>query len=128
MRRRRFAWLLLILLPALLSACDGNKKSVISPHSGPGKPAYGDALVVGSIGEPSTLIPLLASDSASFDIAGLVYNGLVRYDKNLRLEGELAKNWIFHPMVSPLPSTCATGLNGMTAGTSLPMTCSIPIW
>ena len=33
---------------------------------------YGDAIVVGSIGEPSTLIPLLASDSASHDVAGLV--------------------------------------------------------
>ena len=97
MRRRLLAWLPLILLPALLSACDGNKKSVTSPHSGPGKPAYGDALVVGSIGEPSTLIPLLASDSASFDIAGLVYNGLVRYDKYLRLEGELAENWDVSP-------------------------------
>jgi peptide/nickel transport system substrate-binding protein len=59
----------------------------------PAKPAYGDAIVVGSIGEPSTLIPLLASDSASHDVAGLIYNGLVRYDKNLRLEGELARSW-----------------------------------
>ncbi len=97
MRRRLLAWLPLILLPALLSACDGNKKSAISSHSGPGKPAYGDALVVGSIGEPSTLIPILASDSASFDIAGLVYNGLVRYGKFLRLEGELAENWDVSP-------------------------------
>ncbi|HKZ17787.1 MAG TPA: peptide-binding protein [Geobacteraceae bacterium] len=58
-----------------------------------GKPAYGDAIVVGSIGEPSTLIPLLASDSASHEVSGLVYNALVRYDKNLRLEGELAQAW-----------------------------------
>jgi peptide/nickel transport system substrate-binding protein len=57
------------------------------------KPAYGGAIIVGSIGEPSTLIPLLASDSASHEVAGLVYNGLVRYDKNLRLEGELARSW-----------------------------------
>jgi peptide/nickel transport system substrate-binding protein len=97
MRRRLLAWLPLLILPALLSACDGNKKSVTSTHPGPGKPAYGDAIVVGSIGEPSTLIPILASDSASFDIAGLVYNGLVRYDKYLRLEGELAENWDVSP-------------------------------
>lgn len=97
MRRRLLVWLPLLLLPALLSVCDGNKIKVTSPHSGPGKPAYGDAIVVGSIGEPSTLIPILASDSASFDIAGLVYNGLVRYDKYLRLEGELAENWDVSP-------------------------------
>jgi peptide/nickel transport system substrate-binding protein len=58
-----------------------------------GPPAYGDALVTGSIGEPSNLIPILSSDSASSDVAGLVYNGLVRYDKNLKLEGDLAKSW-----------------------------------
>jgi len=97
MRRKWLAWLPLLLLPALLSACDSNKKGAASHHAGPGKPAYGDALVVGSIGEPSTLIPILASDSASFDIAGLVYNGLVRYDKYLRLEGELAEKWDVSP-------------------------------
>lgn len=94
MRRRSLVWLPLLLLPALLLACDGNKKSITIPHSGPGKPAYGDALIVGSIGEPSTLIPLLASDSASHEIASLVYNGLVKYDKNLRLVGDLAESWV----------------------------------
>lgn len=62
-----------------------------------GPPAYGDALVTGSIGEPSNLIPILSSDSASSDIAGLVYNGLVRYDKNLKIEGDLAKSWEVSP-------------------------------
>ena len=61
------------------------------------KPAYGDSFVVGSIGEPSNLIPILASDSASHDVAGQVFNGLVRYDKNLRLEGELAESWDISP-------------------------------
>ena len=53
----------------------------------------GDALVVASIGEPSTLVPILAADSASAHICGLVFNGLVKYDKNLRLVGDLAKRW-----------------------------------
>ncbi|MDO3379450.1 peptide-binding protein [Geoalkalibacter halelectricus] len=57
------------------------------------EPAYGDTIIQGSIGEPSTLIPALASDSASSDINGLVYSGLVRYDKNLEIEGELAESW-----------------------------------
>jgi len=30
---------------------------------------------------PATGFPLLASDKPSHDIAGLVYNGLVKYDK-----------------------------------------------
>src|SRR5689334_4570929 len=91
----RRGWLASLLLPLLLllAGCDGGKDAAAPVVRGPGTPAYGDALVVGSIGEPSTLIPLLASDSASHDVAGQVYNGLVRYDKNLNLEGDLARSW-----------------------------------
>src|SRR6266702_673259 len=91
----RSGWLasLLALSLVFLVACDGKKSAAPSVQRGPGTPTYGDALVVGSIGEPSTLIPLLASDSASHEVAGQIYNGLVRYDKNLNLEGELAESW-----------------------------------
>ncbi len=90
-------WFAALLFCCILAGCNGDKPQErrISRSSGP--PAYGDAIVVGSIGEPSTLIPLLATDSASFDIAGLVYNGLVRYDKNLKLEGDLARSWDVSP-------------------------------
>ncbi|MBN1587203.1 MAG: peptide-binding protein [Candidatus Omnitrophica bacterium] len=53
----------------------------------------GDALVTGSIGEPRNLISILVSDSGSSQVTGLVYSGLVRYDKDLELEGELARSW-----------------------------------
>ncbi len=56
-------------------------------------PAYGDAIIEGSIGDASNLLPPLASDSASFAIIGLVYNGLVKYDANLNLVGDLAESW-----------------------------------
>ncbi|KAA0257758.1 peptide-binding protein [Deferribacter autotrophicus] len=55
--------------------------------------AYGDALVEGSIGDASNLIPILATDSASHSVAGLIYNGLLKYDKNLNLVGDLAEKW-----------------------------------
>ncbi len=97
MKERLVIWLPLLLFLTLLSACDANKQRTVNPHRGPGTPAYGDAIVVGSIGQPSTLIPLLASDSASQDIAGLIYNGLVRYDKNLKLESDLAESWDISP-------------------------------
>ncbi|MBI3379057.1 MAG: peptide-binding protein [Nitrospirae bacterium] len=57
------------------------------------EPAYGDALIVGSIGEPSNLIYMLASDSASHDIAGLMFNGLVKYHTDLSVIGDLAESW-----------------------------------
>ncbi|MBN2108030.1 MAG: peptide-binding protein, partial [Deltaproteobacteria bacterium] len=55
--------------------------------------SYGDRLVVGAIGEPSILIPMLASDSASHDVSGLCYNGLVKYDTDLTIIGDLARSW-----------------------------------
>lgn len=57
------------------------------------KPAYGDMMIRGSIGDASVLLPVLASDSGSFDITGLIYNGLVKYDKDIRLTGDLAEKW-----------------------------------
>lgn len=54
---------------------------------------YGDAVVVGSIGDASILIPMLATDATSHEIAGLIFNGLVKYDKDLNLVGDLAESW-----------------------------------
>lgn len=54
---------------------------------------YGDALISGSIADARTLIPILASDSASGDVCGLLYNGLVKYDKDINLTGDLAESW-----------------------------------
>ena len=60
-------------------------------------PAYGDLFIDASIGDASTLLPPLASDSASADIIGLVYNRLLKYDGDLNLVGELAKSWKVSP-------------------------------
>jgi peptide/nickel transport system substrate-binding protein len=54
---------------------------------------YGDAYVDSSIGDASILNPVLMSDSASNDICGLVFNGLVKYDKNIQMVGDLAESW-----------------------------------
>ncbi|HYA14799.1 MAG TPA: ABC transporter substrate-binding protein, partial [Syntrophales bacterium] len=56
-------------------------------------PAYGDIIVEGSIGDASNLIPILSSDSTSHGIASMVYNGLVKYDKDINIEGDLAESW-----------------------------------
>lgn len=54
---------------------------------------YGDSIVVASSGDARTLVPILASDSASSDICGKVFNGLVKYDKNVNIVGSLAQSW-----------------------------------
>ncbi|MDD5166237.1 MAG: peptide-binding protein [Candidatus Omnitrophica bacterium] len=54
---------------------------------------YGDAIVAGSIADARTLIPILASDSASSEVSSMVFNGLVKYDKDINLIGDLAESW-----------------------------------
>ena len=57
-------------------------------------PVNGDTLVEGSIGDASNLIPMLASDSASHRVAGLIFDGMLTYDKTLsELEPRLAARW-----------------------------------
>ena len=54
---------------------------------------YGDAIVSASISDARTLVPILASDSASAEICAMVFNGLIKYDKNLNLAPDLAESW-----------------------------------
>jgi peptide/nickel transport system substrate-binding protein len=91
-----FFGLLLLTILLFFSACSGGNKAeekTIEPGSALDQPAYGDAIRVGSIGDASNLIPILASDSASHAITDLVYNGLVKYNKNIEIVGDLAERW-----------------------------------
>ena len=54
---------------------------------------YGDAFVTASIADARTLIPILASDAASAEICSMLFNGLVKYDKDITLVGDLAEDW-----------------------------------
>ncbi|WP_281951554.1 peptide-binding protein [Nitrosophilus kaiyonis] len=44
---------------------------------------------------PSRINPILATDSASGEISGWIFNSLVKYDKNGNIVGDLAKNFKF---------------------------------
>ena len=88
---------LLFLSIVFVMACD-KAPSADKPHERDAViPAYGDIMVRGDIGDASNLIPLLASDSPSHNIAGLVYNGLVKYDKDMKIIGDLAESWEVSP-------------------------------
>lgn len=58
-------------------------------------PAFGDALVTASIGEPVTLVPIVAQDAPSHQVIGQIFNGLVKYDRDMQLVGDLAEHWEF---------------------------------
>jgi len=102
MRRKVYSILILVLTAALLFGCgsdndsasDSPKKDAPAASSAvPATPEYGGRYVTGSIGEPSNLIPRLASDSASNDIAELIYVAPLRLNKDLELVPWAAKSF-----------------------------------
>ena len=48
---------------------------------------------IGTIGEPSTLNPIQQADSASGQVAGFMFNGLLKYNQDLEVVGDLAASW-----------------------------------
>ena len=76
-----------------LSGCSEKKQRTTERNLSDSGPAYGDIIVEGSIGDASNLIPLLSSDSTSHGISSLVFNGLVKYDKDINIVGDLAESW-----------------------------------
>jgi peptide/nickel transport system substrate-binding protein len=81
-----------VLMAVIISGCQSQEKE--PDYRGPDTgPTYGDLFIDGSIGDASTLLPPLASDAASAAINGLIYNGLLKYDGDLNLVGDLAQSW-----------------------------------
>jgi peptide/nickel transport system substrate-binding protein len=91
--QRDTLFVLLLLAAFLLAACNRTDDGRLPGVEQVTTPAYGDTFIEASIGDASTLLPVLASDSASSTINSLVYNGLIRYDKNLEVVGDLAESW-----------------------------------
>ena len=57
---------------------------------------FSSTLQLATSANPSRLNPLLATDSASSEITGFLFNGLVKYDKeNKEIIGDLAKRFYF---------------------------------
>ncbi len=52
-----------------------------------------NTFVEASIGDARRLNPVIANDGASGTINDQVFNGLVKYDKDIKLVGDLAKSW-----------------------------------
>ncbi len=73
-------WLIIVML-GLLAAC--GQKAERNPNS----------FVESSIGDARRLNPVIANDSASGTINDQVFNGLVKYDKDIKLIGDLAERW-----------------------------------
>ena len=104
MRPAHAAFFALVIGALLLGGCDSPSKEgpkarnaaadpVATQAAPPGEPVPGGRIVMATIGEPSNLIPPLASDSASHEVADLLYVSLLRYDKDIKLECMAAERY-----------------------------------
>jgi len=71
----------IFLIPLILFAC--GQKVERNPNT----------FVESSIGDARRLNPVIANDAASGTINDLIFNGLVKYDKDIKLIGDLAERW-----------------------------------
>ena len=90
------AWGPLLVLAALLAlaGCGGGVEGTAEVHASQASgPAYGDTFIEASIGDIQGLIPNITSDSASHEVGALIYDGLIKRDKDLNLIPSLAESW-----------------------------------
>jgi len=48
---------------------------------------------IGILGEPSTLNPIQQADGAASQVFATIFNGLLKYNEDLEIVGDLAKSW-----------------------------------
>ncbi|WP_414691714.1 peptide-binding protein [Novimethylophilus sp.] len=81
------------MLFLLLSACGNGRDIPPANLDAPYPIEPGGTMVDAMSGEPSGLIPMIAGESAASAIASHIFNSLLKYDRDLELEGELAQSW-----------------------------------
>src|SRR6266545_1441881 len=93
---RDLAGLLLCGACALGTGCGSDVEGgAEAPTAGMEAPAYGDTFVEASIGDIGGLIPSLTSDASSYEVGGMIYDGLVKQDKDLNVVPAMAESWTF---------------------------------
>jgi peptide/nickel transport system substrate-binding protein len=81
-------------LGLLAAACNGQIEGGADEASA-GPPAYGDTFIQASIGDIGGLIPSLTSDQSSHEVGGMIYDGLVKLDKDLNMVPAMAESWTY---------------------------------
>jgi peptide/nickel transport system substrate-binding protein len=82
---------------AILASCGESSQNTSSADLEKLNKTYpsqaGGTMIDAITGEPSSLISMIAGESASSAVTANIFNRLIKYDKNLDLEGELASSW-----------------------------------
>ncbi|GAB7562893.1 peptide-binding protein [Methylobacillus methanolivorans] len=85
--------LLSLLLAIGLSACGRPSADQVVNYDLEYPPENGGTMIDATRGEPSGLITMIAGEAAASAVAQNIFSSLLRYDKNLEFEGELAESW-----------------------------------
>lgn len=88
-----FSRLSCLVILTLLTACGSPDQNSGIDYDSHYPPVSGGSTINAMTGEPSGLIAMIAGESAASAIAASIFNSLLKYDKNLDLEGELAESW-----------------------------------
>lgn len=92
--REFFKSLCMLLLALTVTACSDSQPLTASADYNKNYPSEaGGAMISAMAAEPSGLIYMVAGESASAAIASNIFNGLLKYNANLDLEGDLAESW-----------------------------------
>src|SRR5262245_17703660 len=79
---------------ALLAGCSGEVEGRADDAAASG-PAYGDTIVHSHIADISGLIPNITADAASHEVGDRIYDALIKNDRELNWQGQLAESWQF---------------------------------
>ena len=93
MNRKIKTLLLIVFILILYEALFSQEKAEVKKL----KPDYGDALVIGSIADASILIPMIATDVMSHEVAEHIFLGVVKYGPDLKIIGDIAERFEISP-------------------------------
>ena len=91
-RRSQLLLSMILIVSVFIAGCSSGEFSETSAESASSSESGGD-FVVGSTGAPTTFNSLYSFDTASSDIIGFVFDGLLKTNENLEYVGNLAKDW-----------------------------------
>lgn len=84
---------LMMLATALLSGCSEPGQPDTQQFQRTYAETAGGTLISAMPSDPSSMIGMVAGESASLAIGSYLFNALLKYDQNLDLTGELAQSW-----------------------------------
>lgn len=82
-----------VALSLALTACKPNTAKQEQDFSSDSGPIKGDILMHATLGDTSSLVPMLSGDVTSSYVAGLIYTSLLTYDKDINLVPKAAESY-----------------------------------